>query len=102
MTTDLHEKIIALQQAATREPNDVTAHMNLGMALFEAEYYDAALSTFHRVLEIDPTHIAAYNAIGHTYYRTNQLELAKVAYEHAIALDPQDDHAYSVTALCRT
>jgi len=94
MTTDLHEKIIALQQVATREPNDVTAHMNLGMALFEAEHYDAALSAFQRVLEIDPTHIAAYNAIGHTYYRTNQLEPAMVAYERAIVLDPQDDHAY--------
>ncbi|ALG67678.1 type IV pilus biogenesis/stability protein PilW [Beggiatoa leptomitoformis] len=55
--------------------------------------YDIALDRLKKALSIDPDYPDAHNAIAVLYERIGQTEYAKIHYEKAVALNPQDSDA---------
>ena len=82
------QTIVAAQQAVAHNPHDDKLYVELGMAHFEANEFDAATAAFQQALVLNPTAAAAYNGIGRVGYHTGPAAAAIAAYEQAITLDP--------------
>ena len=82
------QTIAAAQQAVANNPHDDALQIELGMAYFAAERFDAARAAFQHALTLNPRAAAAYNGIGRVGYHTGPPAAAITAYEQAIALDP--------------
>jgi tetratricopeptide (TPR) repeat protein len=79
---------------STRE-NEVAVWFARGIALEEDPNTQAdAISAYHQVLEIQPSHAAAHINLGTLYYNRQDFVLAEKHYRKAIESDPRYSLAY--------
>ncbi|MEW9573597.1 sulfotransferase [Rhodanobacter sp. Si-c] len=77
-----------LRRAVELKPGDFNAHMNLGSALFQCQYPDAAFASMRRACELAPDASAPWYNLGRALHIARHTEEARPALERAMALDP--------------
>ena len=82
-------------KAVEINPEDVTAHGNLGNMYFNEERYEDAIEAYQKVIQINPEETAAYNNLGNAYSERERYEEAIETYEKAIQINPEQVAAYN-------
>jgi tetratricopeptide (TPR) repeat protein len=77
-----------LRRAVELNPGDFNAHMNLGSALFQCQYPDAAFVSMRRACELAPETGSPWYNLGRALYIARHTEEARPALERAMSLDP--------------
>ncbi len=82
--------------------NDVTIINGLAFTKYSNGEIDSALVLLNRALEIDPNNAQVYGMMGMIYSKKEMFNESDIAYEKAIALDPEDplllnNYAYSLS-----
>jgi HEAT repeat protein/TPR repeat protein len=90
----LEEGIAVLEQAIELDPNNATAHINLGFAYAKKGWLDQAIKEHKRAIELDPKDANAHSHLGNVYYDRGWFEQATAEYKRAIELDPDDATAH--------
>jgi len=79
------------------DPNNYRAHYNLGIAYFNLNRFEEALSAYNNAISIKPDYKHGYYNIGLLHEETENLEKAVEAYEKALKIDP--NYIYAMHAL---
>jgi tetratricopeptide (TPR) repeat protein len=87
---DLKTAIADFRKALALKPDLLQARANLGAALAVAGQMDAAIEEDGRVLEIAPQNDAVRMNLAMAYYRTGNLNQARVEFEKLHATHPAD------------
>jgi tetratricopeptide (TPR) repeat protein len=87
---DLKTAIADFRKALALKPDLLQARANLGAALSAAGQMDAAIEEDGRVLEIAPENDAVRMNLAMAYYRTGNLNQARVEFEKLHTLHPAD------------
>jgi S1-C subfamily serine protease len=74
---------------------DAKAYFDRGMASFEGQQYDKAISDYSEAIRLDPTLGSAYANRGLAYYSKKDYDNAIRDYTKAIRLDPTSSITYS-------
>ncbi len=82
------EAIPKLRQILAREPNMGAAHLLLGRCLYEAEQFEAARSSFSKVLEGSPGNVDALFFLAACDYYLKRLEQAEAGLKRVVAAAP--------------
>jgi tetratricopeptide (TPR) repeat protein len=91
----LGEAIAVYRRAIELGCKDAASFTNFGEALRATGQLEAALSAYHRAIELDPPHGGvAYCNIGHALRCKRRLGGAEEAYRSAVKLDPKLAEAY--------
>ena len=85
-----------LHEALAGNPDDATAHMNLGSALYETGATEAALVSLRRACELAPGMAAGWYNLGKALKLQFQYEAACVALRRALAINP----THELSRLC--
>ncbi len=87
------ERLKAQVQA---HPERAAAHFALAEALRQQRQYEAAISHYQRVLDLDPGYAAAYTGLGQVYSAQGAFAAAVPAFQEAARLDPDaaEPHYY--------
>ncbi len=93
------EKVVTSTPVPHSEPspheNEVASWFARGIALEENPATHAeAITAYHKVLELDPSHAAAHINLGTLYYNRQDFGLAEHHYRQAIESDPRYALAY--------
>lgn len=72
------------------DPNDVVALGLLAYTQYLANDYEAAETTFDKVIELDPNDAAGYNNKALVYKRRGEYDIEEGLYRVALALKPDD------------
>ena len=64
-------------------------YSNLGVALYEAGRYGAAIKQYRKAIALDGTSASFFNNLGAALFSKKEFEPAALAYERAIELDPE-------------
>jgi predicted O-linked N-acetylglucosamine transferase (SPINDLY family) len=83
----LHDAVRCYRQAVTIDPSFVPAQFNLGLTYVDLDPV-AAERELMRVVELDPAHVHALNALGNVLRRLGQGERAVAAYRQALGVQP--------------
>jgi serine/threonine protein kinase/tetratricopeptide (TPR) repeat protein len=86
-----------LKRLTSINPQNIRAHIDLGMAYKEKTMYDEGISQFRKALELDPQGVNhqtsfTYNVLGWTYLRKGELQKAQAAFEQYVALLPNQSN----------
>ncbi|MFO0567206.1 MAG: rhomboid family intramembrane serine protease [Polyangiaceae bacterium] len=105
---ELEPAIVAYRRALALEPNDTTAHYDLGLALERQKQFDEAIVHLSRARELEPndTHlralVGAHVNHGVTLSERGDVQGAIAAYRRALELDPNDANAQRNLGLALT
>lgn len=91
---------------AMEEPNNATAQYNLGVAYHKARKIEMSVKAFEKAIELDPNYKGALVALGQIYegeglerYKDKfTLGKARIYYEKALSIDPQDRYLHQLLA----
>jgi protein O-GlcNAc transferase len=83
------ESLACFQRVLQLDPNDDSALGNCAELHEKLGHHDESLALYQQLVERQPTHALAHYNIGHELHRRNEFDLALVAYDRALALDPQ-------------
>jgi polysaccharide export outer membrane protein len=67
-----------------------------------AGLFSQAAEIFERAVKLDPQHVDAYFALGHSYFDLRQWQKAIESFERVVELNPKDKQAIDLLALART
>jgi tetratricopeptide (TPR) repeat protein len=91
------------QQSLKRTPQNANSYFGLADALIrkaresgDPEYFNRAEAALKQALEITPRNAAALRHLAYVYYSRHEFAPAAVEAESAIALNPDDAHAYGI------
>ena len=74
--------IMMLREVLQEDPDNVQAHLQLGLFSVQSGQYDKAVERFRKVLELDPANNAeAWFFLGRTYATMDSIGLAIEAFE---------------------
>lgn len=80
-----------LEHALLEDANSPHLHKNLGDYLYRAQRYDDAFEALSRVVRLDVNHGSdVYLKLGNIHYRRGSMEEARLTWERALALDPEN------------
>lgn len=88
MFSDWEGAISALQTAIRLQPNDMTAHYNLGRSLYRKRDLEGAIAEFRTVIRLAPDNPTAHHILGEALKDKGDIDSAIAAYRIAIRLDP--------------
>ena len=92
---DLEKAIKAYCDAITLNPDDYRGYMKAGIALWEKDYLEEALVSYHKAVELNPENEFAQNNLGILYLDgLGDAEEALEYFETAIELNPSYTLAY--------
>jgi tetratricopeptide (TPR) repeat protein len=98
-TDDSAEALAEARTALSMDPANAEAYRYLGLALYSAGHYDAALHAFDEAIKREPAGSLAnadvYFDTGITYRDQGDLRRAAIAYRHALSLRPDFWEAHS-------
>lgn len=84
-----YDRAIALcRQALHLAPNDLNAHIHLGIFLREARQPEAALLAYQNFLQLVPHHVNTWIDMGLVNRQLHRFDDAHRCYEHALTLKP--------------
>jgi tetratricopeptide (TPR) repeat protein len=87
----------AFRSAVHKWPDNTTARMGLGNALYANGNLPAAAAAFQRVAAIDPRHGAALNNLAHVLAELGDLDKAESTARRAVALGGRHEAVYRRT-----
>lgn len=70
--------------------DDAKKQVEFGIRVAQRGLWREAIYRWERAVQIDPTYAAAYNNLAIAYEHEGELDKAKVAYEKALELDPDN------------
>jgi Flp pilus assembly protein TadD len=70
--------------------SDSKAQVDFGIKAAQRELWKEALYRWKRAVEVDPTYAAAFNNLAIAYEHNGQFDDARVAYEKALELEPNN------------
>jgi len=98
MGVSLTDVFGARPKPAPKQPLDIDedsfAKLEKGLLAFQSNNFEAAASNYEQVAEKYPEFVLAYVRLGNSYYKLNQMALAKKAWTHALTLDPTNDDLF--------
>jgi tetratricopeptide (TPR) repeat protein len=92
------QKIEKLRLALERNPVNVRAHFELGIALRKAADYEEAVRELQVVVSLDASHARGWRELGVALSKSGQPEQladASAALQRAVELNPDDDEAWA-------
>ncbi len=87
-------KIDKLQSEVRKNPDDATAHYNLGIAHGKLGMYKEAIKSCKQAIRIDPDFTQAHYNLGVNYGRLGMYKEVIEAYKQAIRIDPDFTQAH--------
>jgi len=69
---------------------DSKAQVDFGIKAAQRDLWEEALYRWKRAVEIDPTYAAAFNNLAIAFEHNGQFDEARVAYEKALELEPNN------------
>ena len=78
-----------LSQAATTNPRDVQARVDLGNLYFDSERFADAARWYEQALAIEPRNVDASTDLGIAYYYMNQPDRALQQFDRSLSIDPK-------------
>jgi tetratricopeptide (TPR) repeat protein len=82
-------RVQGLMTIIKSDPKNVTAHVQLGNAYFDAERFEDAITWYERALKLDPKNVDASTDLGVSYYYTNRADRALDQFEYSLKLNPR-------------
>jgi hypothetical protein len=79
--------------ALAADPENATAHVNLGSALHRLRKFEEAVTHYERALALDPESGLAHRNLGNTLQSLERLEEAIEHYREALRINPSDPAA---------
>ena len=76
--------------AAADQRGDAQKQVEFGIQVAQRGLWREAIYRWERATQLDPTYAAAYNNLAVAYEHEGQLDKARVAYEKAIELEPNN------------
>jgi Flp pilus assembly protein TadD len=70
--------------------SDSKAQVDFGIKAAQRDLWKEALYRWKRAVEVDPTYAAAYNNLAIAFEHNGQFDDARVAYEKALELEPNN------------
>ncbi|MEB3178258.1 MAG: tetratricopeptide repeat protein [Nostocaceae cyanobacterium] len=81
------------QPAAPQEESIVGQYLRRAQTLIGKNQFAAARVELQDALKIEPNNSRCHSMLGFVYFKLNQLKMAKVHFDRALALNPKDDMA---------
>ena len=81
---------LAAVPAAADNRGNSKAQVDFGIKAAQRELWKEALYRWKRAVEVDPTYAAAFNNLAIAYEHNGQFDDARVAYEKALELEPNN------------
>ncbi len=93
-------RITALADQANAAPEDAQAWRRLAEVQFrasqlDASYRSAALASYRKLFELDPTHLDALRGLGNVYYDLEEYQRSIEFYERYLAIEPDDPSVHT-------
>jgi len=76
-----------------KDPNNVEAHNNLGVILFQLEKFKEAKNSYKKAILIAPNYLSSHINLAAVYKKLGKLEKALRSSEKAIEINPNHPHA---------
>ena len=86
-------RILALEQEVTADPENVDAMIELGDIYFDSNRYEEAISTFIKAEQLAPTNFHILNDLGILYMRTDNFETALEKFDAVLKVAPNHSHS---------
>ena len=80
-------KVQALMTIVKNDPNNASAHAQLGNAYFDAERWPEAIQWYEQALKLDPNNPDVSTDLGVSYYYTNRADDALAQFERSLKID---------------
>lgn len=87
-TGDINSGIKTLNEVLTRKPNNKELINNMANALYETKHYDAALTYFTKLLDLNPKDAASLYMVGMTFQKKGDKQKGQKICDKAIEMDP--------------
>jgi len=71
---------------------DAKKQVEFGISVAQKGLWREAIYRWQRATELDPTYAAAFNNLGIAYEHEGELDKARVAYEKALKLEPNNSY----------
>ena len=98
-TGKLTEALNANKQAAELGPNDVEAHSNLGIILYELGNLEESITPFKMAIAIQSNYVHAHFMMGKALAELGRLEEAEACFKKTIALQPEFSDAHCILGM---
>jgi hypothetical protein len=82
------DKILFLEDAITKAPNNIRTNYNLASALTEKNRYSEAIVHFERVLQLDPHDAKSHNNLGVLLFELGRRDEAIREFKEALRIQP--------------
>jgi len=82
-------KVQSLMTIVKSDPKNVSAHVELGNAYFDAERYADAINWYEEGLKLDPKNPEASTDLGVSYYYSGRTDDALKQFEYSLNLNPK-------------
>lgn len=94
----VNDAILNIQKAYSLNPYNLNilktkAKTELTLATLNPKFFQEALTSLLKIIELSPTESTNYINVGILYQNLNKLDLAKLAYEKALELNPNSELA---------
>ena len=80
----------AVAPLAADARDDARKQVEFGIAVAQKKLWREAIFWWERAAKTDPTYAAAHNNLGIAYEQEGELEKARIAYEKALELEPNN------------
>jgi Flp pilus assembly protein TadD len=89
----VEEAEVALQSLIDHDPDDASAHHNLGTLRMRTQRYDGAVEAYRRSLSLRPRYAAKHLNLGYALKDSGRLDEAVAEWEQTLRLAPGDPAA---------
>src|SRR6266496_573576 len=84
--------LVAATPLAADARGDAKKQVDFGIAVAQKGLWREAIYRWERATQIDPTYAAAHNNLAIAYEHEGELDKARVAYEKALQLEPNNSY----------
>ena len=78
--------------SASDARSEAKKHVDFGIVVAQKGLWREAIMQWERATEIDPTYAAAFNNLAIAYEHEGDLDKARVAYDKALAIEPNNSY----------
>ncbi|MFA5780112.1 MAG: tetratricopeptide repeat protein [Elusimicrobiota bacterium] len=89
------QPILMWQDVISKYPNNVRAHSDLGILLYNSKRYENAEKEYREAIRIDQNYAEAHNNLGNLLYDSKRYEEAEQEYRQALRVNPNNAKAHN-------